>query len=66
MKANKECSLCENQYTQLGHNPWPVINVNRHPDARCCDDCNTTKVTPMRMVMIMQANQINNIKKDLL
>ena len=40
------CCICGQEFTGYGNNPYPV---NSDEDARCCDDCNTTKVIPARL-----------------
>lgn len=44
-----KCSLCEGNYIFGGNNPQPVIDDY---DARCCDVCNDTVVTPARFNQI--------------
>lgn len=46
-----KCSLCDGNYIFGGNNPQPIIDDY---DARCCDRCNDTIVSPAR---------INHIKK---
>jgi hypothetical protein len=34
-----DCCLCEKQFTNWGHNPYPLCPED-DTDARCCDGCN--------------------------
>ena len=38
-----ECSICELELTDLGHNAEPINS------GRCCDECNSTFVIPHRL-----------------
>ena len=40
------CCLCGKTVKGWGNNPSPL---NNDPNARCCDECNYTKVIPARM-----------------
>jgi hypothetical protein len=50
------CCLCGRPFESDldDHNPWPV---SRDADARCCSDCNMTKVIPARLAMIRTASK---------
>lgn len=39
-----ECCICGTGIIGFGHNPSPVLD-----DGRCCDNCNTTVVIPVRI-----------------
>jgi len=41
------CCICGKKYTGYGNNSWPV---NNDESARCCDECNWTKIIPARLV----------------
>ena len=63
---DKRCGLCEGYIKPLrhpetneivwegGHNALPIADV------RCCDDCNTNRVIPVRMAQ-MQGKLIDDI-----
>ena len=40
------CCICGQEFNGFGNNPYPV---NSDENARCCDDCNITKVIPARL-----------------
>lgn len=40
------CCICGKKIEGWGNNPWPV---NIEPDARCCDDCNSSVVLEARI-----------------
>lgn len=44
------CSLCGRPFFGFGNNPEPLKRFEQ----RCCDECNRTRVVPVRMVR-MQA-----------
>ena len=48
---NKEriCCICGKKFRGWGNNPYPV---SKHPDARCCDECNGTYVITARLNQI--------------
>lgn len=52
-----QCCLCNEPYEQYGNNPWPLV-----PDdddiSRCCNNCNTIKVIPARLLSIF------NVQRD--
>ena len=54
--ANKTftCCLCGKKFIGYGNNPWPC---NTDPEARCCDDCNSKKVIPARILQLMNTNK---------
>jgi len=41
----KVCCICGNVYTGYGNNAEPVM------EGRCCNDCNISKVLPVRMMI---------------
>lgn len=43
----KTCSICQSEFAEFGNNPAPFPSDN---DERCCDDCNTRFVVPVRML----------------
>ena len=54
MDEVKVCCLCGREFTGWGNNPWPV---DKHPDHRCCDDCNAGLVIPARLALISVRNK---------
>ena len=40
------CCFCGKECEGWGNNPAPA---NNEPNARCCDDCNSTIVIPKRL-----------------
>lgn len=40
---NKICVLCKEKYKGYGNNAEPITK------GRCCDECNNTKVIPIRL-----------------
>lgn len=42
----KTCCICGRKFTGWGNDPWPVV---KDEDARCCDDCNDSKVLEARL-----------------
>ena len=59
-KSNEliKCCLCKEDIEvsitgwKFGHNPQPLANGE---DDRCCDFCNTTKVIPKRLELILKS-----------
>ena len=47
------CCLCDGSVIGFGHNPRPLGTL----PARCCDDCNYTKVMPTRFQQLMAAEE---------
>jgi len=47
------CCLCGGEYTHYGNNPYPLGN---NPNDRCCDECNSTKVIPARILAMVEAS----------
>jgi len=45
MGSEKKCCLCSEEFERSGCNPWPVSETGR-----CCDECDSKKVMPARMV----------------
>lgn len=69
----KICCLCEQPIKvdsngwDGGHNPEPLRPITGYPDAgeeaRCCEDCNNTKVIPARMKSLgYSTKQIEELK----
>lgn len=50
MKTMK-CCFCGETITNFGNNPAPACTI---PGARCCDDCNSNVVIPIRLFRIWQ------------
>ncbi len=46
MYENAKCCFCNRPVVRGGNNPWPA---NKDDDARCCDDCDNSVVTPARL-----------------
>lgn len=44
-----KCSICGREYEGFGNNPWPV---RKRVDLRCCDECDSHYVIPVRMILI--------------
>lgn len=57
MRESGRCCICGHEYTNYGHNPWPVVN-DEH--LRCCERCNNTKVIPARIKLISHKFGDNN------
>lgn len=51
-----KCCICDGTFNGYGNNPWPVVEDK---NARCCDQCNETKVIPARIVQIMERSSGN-------
>ena len=47
MEKEKRCILCGKLYTGYGNNPWPITD-----HGRCCDECNSDKVIPARIILL--------------
>ena len=54
-RENKKrvCCLCGDTFEGYGNESWPVKSLPyiKSEDGVCCDDCNTKKVIPTRIVM---------------
>ena len=46
--TTKKCCLCGQSIKGYGNNPLPLM------EGFCCDDCNTTKVIPSRISMLIK------------
>jgi|TARA_Y100000310_G_C20701549_1_gene830421 hypothetical protein len=46
MSSSNNCCLCGSEYERSGCNPWPLSE-----SGRCCDRCDSLKVTPRRLVV---------------
>ena len=51
------CCICGKKFTGWGNNPWPVVNDE---DARCCDDCNDTRVLEARLASMFCRKETDN------
>lgn len=49
------CCLCGGQYERFGNNPWPASNIDY--GERCCHECNSNKVIPMRLLLWAMGNK---------
>lgn len=47
---NRKCSICGKPFDGFGNNPEPVKPYRD----RCCDDCNTDVVLPLRIFSLVQ------------
>jgi len=47
-KTEWECSICQRMCTGIGNNAEPVNS------GRCCDECNTNVVVPMRLMRVLR------------
>ena len=45
---------CGKAFTGHGKDPAPVVN---YPSARCCDDCNSRVVLPMRLERVRESDK---------
>ena len=56
MTNNQEyvCCICGNKFTGFGNNPWPVV---KDENARCCDECNSTKVLAARLAQMFSKKE---------
>lgn len=52
-----ECCLCGKKFTGFGNNPWPLV---KDTDARCCDECNYTKVLKARLEQMKKVRNNEN------
>jgi hypothetical protein len=52
--AGGECILCGGTYSGWGHNPEPVVPLEK---GRCCGVCNTLSVIPARLAMLGARNK---------
>lgn len=48
------CPICEREFTERGHDPFPVC-----ARGRVCDECNYKVIIPTRLLM---AEYINKVK----
>lgn len=55
MKRLHICCFCGKVFYGWGNNPYPA---NKDEDARCCDDCNTTVVIPVRLGLIRLGEEL--------
>jgi hypothetical protein len=46
-RDEKVCVLCGRNFGEWGNNPEPLVPFDL---GRCCNDCNTTKVIPARLI----------------
>ena len=68
MSDKHECCICNGDYGKYGNNPitgkLPQFDkLAAENDLRCCDECNTDFVIPMRMSRIVEddAKTIDNM-----
>ena len=50
------CCLCQDSYTGYGNNPEPAYEVTE-ADERCCNDCNFSRVIPLRFALVADATK---------
>lgn len=56
------CCLCGQKIDRRqAHNPWPL---NEKTSARCCNECNRTKVLPARERYRRWAQEAEGINND--
>lgn len=48
------CCICGKKFTGFGNNPWPVV---KDETARCCDECNSTKVLAARLAQMFSRQE---------
>lgn len=53
-KELKKCVLCGKEFKGWGNNPYPL-----HEEGECCDECNTTKVIPARILKMYENKKEN-------
>jgi DNA-directed RNA polymerase subunit RPC12/RpoP len=54
MMPVQACCICGKAFTGHGNDPTPVVN---DPGARCCDDCNSRVVLPMRLERLRERDK---------
>ena len=56
MMNNQEniCCICGKKFTGWGNNPWPIV---KDENARCCDECNDTKVLSARLAQMFRGKE---------
>jgi hypothetical protein len=54
MMPVQACCICGKVFTGHGKDPKPVII---DPGARCCDDCNSRVVLPMRLERLQERDK---------
>lgn len=53
--TEKICCLCGRPIGDLfGNNPWPLV---KDENARCCNECNMSKVIPARIELIKKHSE---------
>lgn len=58
-----KCVICGEEINDYGNNPYPVRTAE---DARCCDDCNSEFVLPVRiMTMGASPERVENVAQTL-
>lgn len=50
-KRTYECCLCGKRFSGYGNNPYPIKK-----EGRCCDECNSSLVIPVRIVGLMRTH----------
>lgn len=58
MENEKICCICGKTFTGWGNNPWPV---DKHPDHKCCDECNGLHVIPTRLASIAVRKEVKDV-----
>ena len=48
------CCICGERFIGWGNNPWPVVTDE---EARCCDECNNTRVIPARIAQMFSRKE---------
>lgn len=51
------CCICGERFIGYGNDPWPIV---KDEDARCCDECNDTKVLSARLAQMFGGKENNN------
>lgn len=53
-----KCCLCGKDSEGFGNNPDPLPSKNESDE--CCDECNSTKVIPARMSLLMMMDGLTS------
>lgn len=60
----KKCCICGKELIGEGNNPYGAFDENfEHqlhfkPKDRCCDECNSTRVNPGRLLLVIKAEEL--------
>jgi hypothetical protein len=57
-KKVKECCICSLEYIGYGNNAAPV------KEGRCCDECNSVMVVPVRIGALMNMTTKSDKRKN--